>query len=246
MSATPDPHLHHATEIWLIRHGESTGNRDGIMQGQEDLPLSDLGHEQARKLAARLARQRFAALYASDLARAVQTAAHLDEVLRLGIRSDRRLREIDVGRWSGLTNEQIAERFPREWHAWQERDPTLRRGGGESYAEAQGRIVATITAIARRHAGERIAMVCHGGVMRAYLGELLGLDLRNIWHLTIGNTAICRLRPFAPATGGKQPRLGRIDGINDLAHLEIPIAPPPPKRGSTGTTKRMRKATASV
>ena len=118
------------------------------------------------------------------------------------------------------TNEIIAERCPDEWNRWLDRDPTVRRGGGESYADAQIRITIALNIIAKRHPGERIAIVMHGGVMRAYLASLLALDLRLIWHFSIMNTAICRVRPFAQAMGGSRPRQGRIDAINDHAHLE--------------------------
>jgi broad specificity phosphatase PhoE len=243
MNEIPDAAIDSApvlSELWLIRHGESTGNRDRLLQGQEDLPLTDLGHEQARKLAARLGRLDFDALYSSDLARALQTAVHLGEAIHLGTELDARLREIDVGSWSGLSSEQIVERFPEEWRMWQERDPALARGGGESYVCAQLRVVDALEELARRHLGKRIAVVCHGGVMRAYLAHLLGLDLRLIWHLTIGNTGICRIRPFLPTTGGSKPRYGRIDSINDLGHLEMPMARLA-GRPAGGTTRLFRK-----
>ncbi len=208
-----------ATELWLIRHGESTGNRDGLLQGQEDLPLSPFGHEQCKRLAERLASTRFSVLYSSDLSRAQQTASYLAERWNLPIHIDPRLREIDVGAWSGLANQVIAERFPDEWLRWMDRDPTLKRGGGESYADAQLRVTMAIGQIAKRHPGERIAIVMHGGVMRAYMASLLALDLRLIWHFSMMNTGICKVRPYAQAMGGSRPRLGRIDAINDHAHL---------------------------
>ena len=208
-----------ATELWLIRHGESTGNRDGLLQGQEDLPLSPFGHEQCKRLAERLASTRFNVLYSSDLSRAQQTASYLAERWNLPIHIDPRLREIDVGAWSGLANQVIAERFPDEWLRWMDRDPTLKRGGGESYADAQLRVTMAIGQIAKHHAGQRIAIVMHGGVMRAYMASLLALDLRLIWHFSMMNTGICKVRPYAQAMGGSRPRLGRIDVINDHAHL---------------------------
>ncbi len=208
-----------ATELWLIRHGESTGNRDGLLQGQADLPLSPFGHEQSRRLADRLATTRFAALYSSDLSRARETALYLAQRWNLPIQSDSRLREIHVGDWSGLPNHVIAERFPAEWLRWMDRDPTIKRGGGESYADAQLRVTIALSQLARNHPGERLAVVMHGGVMRAYIASLLALDLRLIWHFSMVNTAICKVRPFAQAMGGTRPRLGRIDMINDHAHL---------------------------
>ena len=86
-------------------------------------------------------------------------------------------------------------------------------------------MAAAITDLARKHPGGRVAIIMHGGVIRAYIAHLLGLDLRHIWHLTIMNTSITRARPFAPAIqGGRRPRPGRIDVINDASHLETPTA----------------------
>src|SRR5690606_38709702 len=119
------------TELWLIRHGESTGNAEGRLQGQADFPLSERGRRQALALALRLRGLDFAALYASDLSRALDTACVIGEAVGLPVVSDPRLREIDIGSWSGLTADEIAARHGDDWRRWSERrDPAFRRGGG--------------------------------------------------------------------------------------------------------------------
>ncbi len=212
------------TEAWLIRHAESLGNAAHVLQGQEDLPLSPLGHRQARKLAERIVtahRNRpFAAIYCSDLMRARETADTLAIAIGLPVVTDARLREIDVGRWAGLTQAQIAERFPEEWLAWQSRDPTMRRGGGESYQDAQIRLTPVILELSDRHQHQRVLIVTHGGVLRAYLAGVMGLPLSHLWHLGMSNTSIHRIRPFETAVGGSNPRKGRIVTFNDTAHLD--------------------------
>lgn len=212
------------TELWLIRHAESTGNRDGVLQGQADLPLSPLGHRQARALADRLLkahrRTPFSALISSDLMRTRETADSIGMALGLRVDLDRRLREIDIGAWSGLTQEQIASQFPAEWALWQGRSSHMRRGGGESYHDTQDRITPTLTEIAEEHPGTRVLVVTHGGVMRAYLAGLMGLPLERIWHLSIGNSSLTRVRPFEPIIGGNPPLDGRILTMNDCTHIE--------------------------
>ena len=209
-----------ATELWLIRHGESTGNRDGILQGQADLPLSPLGHTQVLALAARLRGQHFGALYASDLQRAQDTAAAVAAAVKLSLRTDANLREIDPGAWSGLTTAQIRVRFPAEWLAWQQRDVVMKRGGGESYVAAAERFRAACDRIAEAHPGERILVVAHGAVIRLYLTLAMGIDLDRTWHLMISNTSITKVRPFAVAFDGDRPLAGRVVVVNDHAHLE--------------------------
>jgi broad specificity phosphatase PhoE len=207
------------TELWLVRHAESTGNRDGIIQGHEDLPLSPLGHMQAQLLARRLQGTRFAALYCSDLSRARETAQYAASALGLLAIPDRRLREIDTGAWSGLNHEQIAERFPEEWERWKSRDPSMRRGGGETYREAAARIAGVLDGIASGHPGQRVLVIFHGTVLRLYLSTLLQLDLAASWRLGINNAGICRARPYE-VTGGADARPGVVVAMNDLAHLE--------------------------
>ena len=212
------------TELWLIRHAESTGNRDGILQGQVDLPLSPLGQRQARALADRLLkahrRSAFSALISSDLMRPRETAESIGLALKLRHDRDARLREIDIGAWAGLTPEQITVAFPSEWEQWQGRAANLRRGGGESYEDAHARITPALTDIASQYPGQRVLVVTHGGVLRAYLAGLMGLPLDRIWHLSIGNTAVMRVRPFEPVIGGAKPQLGRILTMNDCTHVE--------------------------
>lgn len=212
------------TELWLLRHAESTGNRDGKLQGQEDLPLSPLGQRQARALAERLTKAHrrfpFAALYASDLTRARETAESIGMGCNLRVQADHRLREIDVGTWSGLTQEQISVRFPDEWAAWRARDPRMRRGGGESYVDARERITPALAEFGERHPGGRVLVVTHGGVLRAWLADLMGIPLERMWHLAIGNTSLTRVRPYEAAVGGDAPHLGRVLCMNDCTHAE--------------------------
>ena len=208
-------------DIYLVRHGQSTGNNQGRLIGWSDHPLTDLGRAQAQRLAARLVGTRFAALYASDLSRAVATAAALTAQGAPPARLDPQLREIDSGAWSGLSDAQVRERFPDEWRRWhEERDPHLHRGGRESYDQAATRMLDALCAIARRHPGGTVAVISHGGVIRAAVARMMGLDLRRIWTLSIANASITRIRPFAPITARADGPCGRALTINDTAHLE--------------------------
>jgi len=213
---------HETTELWLIRHGESEANADGRLQGQSDFPLTARGHQQARSLGESLRRKTFASLYTSDLQRAADTADAIARALGLPAVTEPRLREIDTGDWSGLTAEEARERFPEEWKRWESRDPDLRRGGGESYRDACARVTLCLMELAARHPGERVLVVFHGAVIRAYLAWVMDLPLSRIFHLTVSNASVSRVRPFMSAIPGDQPRSGRILCINDLAHLRDP------------------------
>lgn len=207
------------TELWLIRHGESESNRNGEFQGWGATPLSPLGRAQAARLADYLrSRHAFDALYSSDLVRAAETAEYLQQALGLPLRTDERLRELDFGEWSGRTFEEIRERYEAEWTNPPRFDPSERRGGGESFYELQARVVPALNEIALRHAGENVLIVCHGGPIRVYLAHLLGAPLSEMWHMTIANTGISRVRPLEHIFSSSG-RPGKVLTLNDVGHL---------------------------
>ena len=165
-----------ATIVILVRHGQSTWNAAGRWQGQGDPPLSDAGREQARIVAQWLRGEPIAALYASDQRRAAETAEIIGQTIGLHPQPDPRFRELDVGGWSGLTIEEIAERFPEQYQAWQNYED-VRPGGGEMFREMQQRAAAALEEIARAHTGQTVCLVTHGGIVFALRGHALGQKL---------------------------------------------------------------------
>jgi broad specificity phosphatase PhoE len=152
--------------VWIARHAESTWNAEGRWQGQGDPPLSGLGERQAEALAERLLRRGVHTLIASDLARAAQTAKIAGKRLGLEPRFEARLRERDVGAWSGLSHAEITSRFPNELSRMRAGDPDLRPGGGESFRELEARVRAAFAEIAAQANVEGIAVITHLGVIR--------------------------------------------------------------------------------
>ena len=165
------------TTIILARHGETDWNRERRVQGQADPPLNEAGREQAAELARTLEAEAEApsAIYSSDLRRARETAAIVAEALRLPVRTDPRLREIDVGEWSGLAVDDIEARFPAGFARWRNREgPGW--DTGESYDDLGRRVVAALTAIAAEHQGERVLVVTHGGAIRSIDARVRGVS----------------------------------------------------------------------
>jgi 2,3-bisphosphoglycerate-dependent phosphoglycerate mutase len=157
------------TSILLARHGETDWNRELRVQGQADPPLNALGREQARDLAERLAEVELDAVYSSDLRRARETAEIIAGARGLGVLLDPDLREVDTGNWTGLTREEISDRFPAD-----------ERHDGETREQLRARVVAGVQRIVRRHPGGRLLIVSHGGALRA------------LWHHA-GGAAIERM-----------------------------------------------------
>jgi broad specificity phosphatase PhoE len=150
------------TTLLLVRHGETDWNADGLLQGHTDRPLSDFGRRQARQLAEELEGEPFDAIYASDLARARETAEIAGERLGLPIVLDPDLREKDWGTWEGLT---AVERDRVEFV-------------GESTEAHQERMLRALRRIAERHPGDgSVLVVTHGGSMRRVQTAALGMAL---------------------------------------------------------------------
>jgi broad specificity phosphatase PhoE len=151
-------------------------NATGVMQGQLDTPLDDVGRQQARAAAAAFAGAALHRMVTSDLSRAAETAAAVSRVAGIPAAPDARLREVHLGTWQGLTGEQAQRQHPDEWAAWRAgRD--VRRGGGETYAEAGRRAADCLhEALAGLPPGGALLAVTHGGTARAALGVLLELQ----------------------------------------------------------------------
>lgn len=153
------------SELILIRHGETAWNRERRMQGQTDIPLSEIGRAQAAAVGQRLAKHSFTALYSSDLSRAWETAAAISSVSGHEIRRDVALRERTFGIFEGLTYPEMAQHYPDAHARFALRDPDYAVPGGESPRQFFERSLACLNAIEQAHRGERVVVVTHGLVL---------------------------------------------------------------------------------
>lgn len=183
------------TEVYLVRHGETPGNRLRRYQPY-DTPLSEQGREQARLVAERLASEGpFAALYTSDLARTMETARAIGTRLGLEPIPDRRLRELDTGDWKGSMYTDIEQRYPGHRDRWIAAGGVERMPGpdGESTTDVLRRITAAFDDIVARRPGERVIAVSHGWALAILLAALHEWDYIECFReqrIQLGNTAV--------------------------------------------------------
>ncbi|HEX7502506.1 MAG TPA: histidine phosphatase family protein, partial [Acidobacteriota bacterium] len=173
--------------IYLIRHGETQANRDGVFRGRGEVPLSPAGLKQAGEL-----RDYFAALpvqrvLSSPLQRAAQTAAlcfpgravELQELVN----------NLDLGAWSGRSKKEIAGEEPELWRRWLEEPERMSFPGGESLAAMKAR-ARHFNLLLAEAGEERIAVVTHRSVLKALLAEALGLGQPWFWKFHLDNASV--------------------------------------------------------
>jgi broad specificity phosphatase PhoE len=186
------------TTILLARHGETDWNREGRFQGWADPPLNATGRAQAVDLSVALMAEELAAVYSSPLRRAYGTAEIVAASRDLEPARIDALREVDVGSWSGLTREEIEQRFPEQYARWLAYDQGWE--DGETYEQMADRVVAALLELAAKHDGERILAVTHGGPMRAasaFAARVTYAESRRRSPV-VGNTAVLE---FAAESG---------------------------------------------
>ncbi len=173
--------------LLLVRHGQSTWNARGLMQGQTaHVPLTDLGHSQARGAAAELAALRPGALVSSDLRRAVQTAEHCMAATGLRFATTPLLREQGYGVLEGRPSREL-------WDVVDWTDVHWSAQGGESLAQLHARVAGYLAALRADPPADVVALVTHGDTIRAAQAVLAGDGPEAMPHETPHNGTVTRL-----------------------------------------------------
>jgi probable phosphoglycerate mutase len=180
--------------ILLARHGETVFNVEGRWQGQSDSPLTDRGLAQARVLAEALRGQPIAALYSSDLGRAMATAHEVGQVHGLQTIAEPRLREISCGEFTGMNRADIETHFGDLLHRWAYHPATMRLPGGETLVEAQARALDFFAERMPSYPNQTVVIIAHGAIGQAILVNAMGRDITALWlKERVDNCQISRL-----------------------------------------------------
>ena len=209
------------TRIIFVRHGETDWNVARRSQGQTDIPLNDKGIYQAQLAAKRLADEPIAAVYASDLQRAVYTAEVIAKEHQLTVTPMAEFREISFGEWEGScfasldtgAREQIDKIFT---------DPAnIKVPGGENFQQVQARAVRGIEKLIAKHPDETVLVVSHGAAIRTILCHALGMSLANVWAIRQDNTAVNQIAYYTTTDNTKGAYAEAIvELVNDAHHLQ--------------------------
>jgi broad specificity phosphatase PhoE len=200
------------TRILLARHGATTLSAEDRFAGSSDVPLSDEGLEQVRSLGRRLRKEPVAAVYSSDMRRAIDTARMIAGPHGLEPITRAALREVDHGRWEGLVHKDVETRFAEEYKRW-DADPLLAPPpGGESGLSVLARSWPELARIVNDHAGQTVAVVSHRATNRLILCAILGIELRLYRARVAQDLACLNVIEFRGAANG------RVTLMNDTAH----------------------------
>ncbi|RYD05385.1 hypothetical protein N752_08560 [Desulforamulus aquiferis] len=199
--------------IYLVRHGETSWNAGGRFQGHSDIPLTDKGKEQAQYLAERLRKEKIDAFYSSDLLRARETAEILAKPHGLPVQNVKELREINFGQWEGLTSREISENFSEISSEWWSKPLTTQIPSGERLLDVVHRCQEAILRIAEEQVDKSSVVVAHGGVIRALVGTVLGMDLNYFWKLRLDNVSLTVIEIF-------ESDKAILELYNDTCHLD--------------------------
>lgn len=197
--------------LFVVRHGatEWSGAR---FAGWSDIPLSEDGRRQCAAVARALAESQTAAVWASPLERARASAEILAKPHRLEVRLDEAFREMRFGQWEGLTREEVAARFPREWEVWRTSPTRLSTPGAEPLTAVSERVAAGLDALRDEHDGQTVILVTHAIVIRLLVLAALGLGPDRLWTVEAAPGGISELE--------YRKDWVTVHRMNTLAHLD--------------------------
>ena len=209
------------TRIYLVRHGSTVLTAEDRFAGSSDVPLSDAGREQVRRLAARLAKEPIAAFYASPMGRTMETARILAQPHGKEVSPRDGFREIDHGRWEQKTRADVERLYPEEYARWESDPFSFAPEGGESGLSVTARALPALLDVVATHAGEHVLIASHKATIRLLVSSLLGFDARTYRDRLDQSPASLNVLDF------KDPARARLTVFNDTSHCaENPSAIP--------------------
>ena len=182
------------TKVYLIRHTEAEGNYYRRIQGQWDGGITARGKKQIEALAERMKDVPLTALYSSDLTRTMLTAGAITKYHDLPLQTDKRLREVYMGRWEGISWGDASYYEPEQYSYFSSNPDLWNIGDNELWHDLRERMYSAIADIASRHDGENIAIVSHGTAIRALMCKIWNVEGKDIHSVRHGdNTAVSLL-----------------------------------------------------
>ena len=195
----------------LVRHGQTAWHAESRHVGNADIPLDGTGREQARLVADRLAETDIDVAFSSPLSRCLEMASLVAEPHGIGVETDDRLREMDLGEWSGETYGSVAEKHGDIISRWTKDPGSLTPPGGEQLEQVRGRTVSWLEEIWASYKWKTVFVSSHSTPIRIIVSDLIGIPFSRMFCL--------RLAPASITAITYNGELANLEVLNDECHL---------------------------
>jgi len=199
-------------KIYVVRHGETSWNKEEVFRGRKDIPLNDTGLWQAERTGAFFSDKGISAIYSSPLARAQQTASRIGEASRVPVTVHDAFIDMDFGAWEGLSLAAVQQRFPQPLDTWRKYPHRFRVQGAETLAQVRKRVKKGLQATTTD--GPVIVIVTHRVICKLLALHFLGVSNRFFWKVKCDPASIT----LAEQTGDEIV----LSMLNQTLHLQDP------------------------
>ena len=205
------------TRIILVRHGNTPWNKDKIFRGSKDIPLDDLGREEAWAVAEWLKDETIHAAYTSPLSRARDTAIVIARRHDLQVTDLPGLADLSYGDWEGLPLKEVKVRYADLYRQWETAPHSVTFPNGESLEVLRTLALAAVEEAAQRHPHQTVLLMAHRAVNKVLIAAFIGLDNSHFWRIAQDTTCVNRFHLVEnPQKVGKT---WGIISVNDTCHL---------------------------
>ena len=178
------------TTLFLVRHGRTGWNKEQVFRGHKDVPLDEVGREEARLVGERLKGEGIKAVFSSPLSRAKETAEAVARSHNVEVQIVEGLIDLHFGEWEGQSLKEVQKQYPDLYAQWQGAPHEVIFPGGEGLDAVRSRSMKAVEEIVERHPQEAMALVSHRVVLKVLICALLGLDNSHFWNIAQDTTAI--------------------------------------------------------
>ena len=198
--------------LLAVRHGATAWSRERRYAGSRDIALSPEGRRQCSALAKALGTVAAAAVYASPLTRARESAAPIAVAHGIEVTLESDFREMSFGDWEGLTREEVERRFPEDYAIWRTAPERFTRPGSEPLAAVAERVSRGLAGLRDTHKGKTIILVSHAVVTRLIVLQALGLGPERLWSVDASPAGISEIE--------YRDDWSTVHRVNTVSHLD--------------------------
>ena len=199
------------TQIILVRHGRTPWNKDKIFRGTVDIPLDEVGKQEASLAGEWLKGETIQAAYASPLSRAMDTARAIAQHHGVPVQELPGLIDINYGDWQGVPLAEVKVKYVDLYRQWETVPQTVRFPNGETLDEVRARALAAVDEVMTLNPDKTILLAAHRAVNKVLIAAFLGIDNSHYWRIGQDTTAINRFAGVG--------NTWHIQLVNDTCHL---------------------------